>query len=233
MTSLREPQVAFIDGTLHGYPAQINSLIAASALASEARVSISNNAREGFLNALTATFPVIERLADTIGSGRPVANHAAVPVALRQSAFRRRALCRVSRRRAARHRPRVFRRCRPARMGLPGSAGCGRPSFVGFSALSGVSPDDYGSLIFRVHPAARLVESRYPVLAIWKRTRPGLPRARYRSTQAPRAFSSSVVRTTLSCVSSVPPSVPYSGIHRGAKLAKRSNTPRRRIQPPI
>ena len=64
MTSLRELQVAFIDGTLHGYPAQINSLIAASALAPEARVSIyANNAREGFLNALAATFPVIERLA--------------------------------------------------------------------------------------------------------------------------------------------------------------------------
>jgi hypothetical protein len=41
------------------------------------------------------------------------------------------------------------------------------PSFD-VSALSNVSPDDYGSLVFHVHPAARLVESRYPILAIWK-----------------------------------------------------------------
>jgi hypothetical protein len=45
------------------------------------------------------------------------------------------------------------------------------PSFE-ISALSSVSPDDYDSLIFRVHPALRLVESRYPVLAIWKANQP-------------------------------------------------------------
>jgi hypothetical protein len=41
------------------------------------------------------------------------------------------------------------------------------PSFD-VSALSGVSADDYDSLVFRVHPALRLVDSRYPLLAIWK-----------------------------------------------------------------
>ena len=45
------------------------------------------------------------------------------------------------------------------------------PSFD-VSALSGVSPDDYDSLAFRVHPAARLIESRYPILAIWKANQP-------------------------------------------------------------
>jgi hypothetical protein len=63
VTSLRELQVAFLDGVLRGSPAQISSLIAASELAPERRIAIyANNAREGFLAMLAATFPVIERL---------------------------------------------------------------------------------------------------------------------------------------------------------------------------
>lgn len=49
------------------------------------------------------------------------------------------------------------------------------PSFE-ISALASVSPDDYGSLVFRVHPAVRLVESCYPVLAIWKANQPDATR---------------------------------------------------------
>ncbi len=175
MTSLRELQVAFIDGTLHGYPAQINSLIAASALASEARVSIyANNAREGFLNALTATFPVIERLAGHDWfrqTGRecmrrcPSRSGNLHFVGERFAAFLDDALRGTDHEYFA-----DVARLEWAYQEVLVAAD--HPSFD-ISALSGVSPDDYGSLIFRVHPAARLVESRYPVLAIWKANQAG------------------------------------------------------------
>lgn len=35
------------------------------------------------------------------------------------------------------------------------------------SALAGVSPEQYGELRFRLHPASRLLTSSYPVLRIW------------------------------------------------------------------
>jgi hypothetical protein len=41
------------------------------------------------------------------------------------------------------------------------------------SALAEVPPDEYGSLQFEIHPAVRLVRSRYPLLAIWKAHQPG------------------------------------------------------------
>jgi len=36
------------------------------------------------------------------------------------------------------------------------------------SALQNVAADDYVRLVFRLHPAARLLRSQFPVLAIWK-----------------------------------------------------------------
>ena len=174
MTSLHELQVAFLDGTLHGYPAQISSLIAASELAPEARVAIyANNAREGFLQALTATFPVIERLAGRDWfrqTGReymrryPSRSGNLHFVGERFAAFLDDALRGTEYAYFA-----DVARLEWAYQEVLVAAD--HPSFD-IAALSGVSPDDYDSLTFRVHPAARLVESRYPLLAIWKANQP-------------------------------------------------------------
>jgi hypothetical protein len=174
VTSLRELQVAFLDGTLHGYPAQISSLITAGELAPEARVAIyANNAREGFLQALAATFPVVERLAG-------------------QDWFRQTARQYMSRHpsrsgnlhcigeRFAEFLDDELRDTEYAYFADVARLEWGyqevlvaadHPSFD-LAALSSVSPDGYDSLVFRVHPALRLVESRYPVLAIWKANQP-------------------------------------------------------------
>jgi hypothetical protein len=174
VTSLRDLQLAFLDGTLHGSPSQISSLIAASELAPEARISIyANNAREGFLSALAATFPVIERLAgrDWLRqSGREyMSRHPSRCgnlhfVGERFAAF----LDDTLRGTDYAYFADVARLEWAYQEVLVAADG---PSFD-TSALSGVSPDDYGSLVFRVHPALRLVESRYPVLAIWKANQP-------------------------------------------------------------
>ncbi|HEY7639861.1 MAG TPA: DNA-binding domain-containing protein [Steroidobacteraceae bacterium] len=175
MPSLRELQIAFLDGTLHGYPAQIASLIAASELAPEARVAIyANNAREGFLSALAATFPVIERLAGADWfrqTGRDyMSRHPSCSgnlhfVGERFAAFLEDALRGTDFAYFA-----DVARLEWAYQEVLVAAD--HPSFD-ISALSGVSPDAYDSLVFRVHPALQLIESRYPVLAIWKANQPG------------------------------------------------------------
>jgi len=174
VTSLRELQIAFLDGTLHGYPARIASLIAASELAPEARVAIyANNAREGFLQALAATFPVIERLAGSDWfrqTGReymrryPSRSGNLHFVGERFAAFLDDALRGTEYAYFA-----DVARLEWAYQEVLVAAD--HPTFD-LAALSAVSPDDYDALIFRVHPALRLVESRYPLLAIWKANQP-------------------------------------------------------------
>jgi hypothetical protein len=174
VTSLRELQVGFIDAALRGYPAQISSHIAANGLAREARIAIyANNAREGFLSALAATFPVIERLAGRDWfrqTGREYMRHYPSRsgnlhfVGERFAAFLDDALLGSQHAYFA-----DVARLEWAYQEVLVAAD--HPSFE-ISALSRVSPDDYGLLIFRVHPALRLVESRYPVLAIWKANQP-------------------------------------------------------------
>jgi hypothetical protein len=174
VTSLRELQFAFLDGTLHGYPAQLSSLIAASELAREARIAIyANNAREGFLSALTATFPVIERLAGQDWFRQTAREY------MRRNPSRSGNLHFVGERFAALldDTLRVTQHAYFADVARLEWAyqevliAADHPSFE-ISALASVNPDDYGSLVFRVHPAVRLVESRYPVLAIWKANQP-------------------------------------------------------------
>lgn len=175
MTSLRELQVAFLDGTLRGNQVHIASLIASSELAPEARVAIyANNAREGFLQALAATFPVVERLAGQdwfrqtgreYMSRHPSRSGNLHYIGERFAAFLDDALLDTEYAYFA-----DVARLEWAYQEVLIAAD--HPSFD-VSALSGVSPDDYDSLVFRVHPAARLVESRYPILAIWRANQPG------------------------------------------------------------
>jgi hypothetical protein len=174
VTSLRELQVAFLDGTLRGRPAQIAALITASELAPEARVAIyANNAREGFLQALAATFPVVERLAGQDWfrqTGReymhrhPSRSGNLHYVGERFAAFLDEALSGTEFGYFA-----DVARLEWAYQEVLVAAD--HPSFD-LAALSGVSPDAYDSLVFRVHPALRLLESRYPVLAIWRANQP-------------------------------------------------------------
>ncbi len=174
MTSLRELQIAFIDGTLHGYPAQIASLIASSELAPEARVAIyANNAREGFLHALAATFPAIERLSGNDWfrqTGREyMRSHPSRSGNLHYVGERFAAFLDESLRATDYAYFADVARLEWAYQEVLVAAE--HPSFD-IAALSSVPPEDYGSLQFRVHPAVRLVASRYPVLAIWKANQP-------------------------------------------------------------
>ncbi len=43
---------------------------------------------------------------------------------------------------------------------------------LSLDALAAVAPEHYGSLVFRLHPSARLLASDYPVLRIWQVNQP-------------------------------------------------------------
>jgi hypothetical protein len=177
VTSLRDLQVAFLDGALHGHPAQVCSLIAASELAPESRIAIyANNAREGFLQALAATFPVIECLAGPDWfrqTGReymrrhPSRSGNLHFVGERFAAFLDEALRGTDYAYFA-----DVARLEWAYQEVLVAAD--HPSFD-IAALSAIDPADYEALAFRVHPALRLVESRYPILAIWRSNQPDAP----------------------------------------------------------
>jgi hypothetical protein len=174
VTALRELQVAFLDGALYGYPTQIAALIATGELAPEARVAIyANNAREGFLQALGAAFPVIERLA-----GRDWFRQTGREY-MRRHPSRSGNLHFVGERFAA-YLEEELRATNYAYFADVARlewayqevlVAADRPP-LDISALSGIGSDRYDSLVFRVHPALRLVESRYPVFAIWKANQP-------------------------------------------------------------
>jgi hypothetical protein len=167
--SLPELQAQFARGVLFE-DAAIVSAIAARGIAPEQRLHIyRNNAREGFLKALEATFPVIVRLAgldwfrqtgahymrvhpSTSGNlhyiGRQFA--AFLDDRLRDSAYDY--FADVARLEWAYQQVLVA---------------ADHPTFDA-AALSEVDPVSYGALRFRTHPALQLVASRFPIFAIWQ-----------------------------------------------------------------
>lgn len=170
MMSLRELQAAFLDGALRDRPATVCAHILDNGIPAERRLAIyRNNAVEGFLKTLAATFPVLLRL-----SG--------------EDWFRQ-----VGRRYMRAHPSRSgnihyvgerFATFLEAELGNSDYAyfadvarlewayqevlvAADHPGFD-VAALAAVPPGAYAALTFQTHPAMRLVQSRFPVLAIWK-----------------------------------------------------------------
>lgn len=172
MPSLRELQDKFARGVLLEEIA-ICTVIASHGVAPEGRLNIyRNNAREGFLKALEATFPIIVRLAgadwfrqtgaqymqrspSTSGNLHYVGQHFAafLDKQLKESAYDY--FADVARLEWAYQQVVVA---------------ADHPTFDP-TALGAIAPDDYGALRFKTHPALRLIASRYPLLAIWKANR--------------------------------------------------------------
>jgi len=175
MLMLRDLQRAFVQGALNETaPASLCAQIIGDGLAPDRRLAIyRNNAVEGFLKTLQATFPTLVRL-----SG--------------QGWFRQ-----IGRQYMRRHPSRSgnihyigeqfagFLAAQLAGSSYEYFADVARlewayqevlvaadhPTFEP-TALALVAPADYGALTFRTHPAMRLVHSRFPVLAIWRANQP-------------------------------------------------------------
>lgn len=172
MRSLPELQAQFARGVLFE-DAAIVTAIAARGIDPASRLDIyRNNAREGFLKALEATFPVILRLAgldwfrqtgvqymqahpSSSGNLHYVGEQFAtfLDERLRDSVYAY--FCDVARLEWAYQQVLVA---------------ADHPTFDA-SALGTLAPELYGALRFKTHPAMRLVASRFPLLAIWQANR--------------------------------------------------------------
>lgn len=175
MLMLRELQRAFVHAALSDCaPASICAEIIEDGIASQRRLAIyRNNAVEGFLKTLQATFPTIVRLSgeewfrqvgrqymrrhpSRSGNMHYVGEHFATFLETELAGSSYEYFADVARLEWAYQEVLVA---------------ADHPTFD-LSALALVSPADYGALTFSAHPAMRLVQSPYPVLAIWRANQP-------------------------------------------------------------
>ena len=175
MLMLRDLQRAFVHGALSdSAPAFLSAQIIEDGMGPERRLAIyRNNAVEGFLKTLQATFPTIVRLAGEDWF-RQVGKQ-----------YMRRYPSRSGNMHYVGERFATFLEAELAGSSYEYFADVARlewayqevlvaadhPTFDP-SALALVPPADYGALTFRTHPAMRLVRSRFPVLAIWRANQP-------------------------------------------------------------
>jgi len=167
--SLHETQKAFL-GALHGSTPGIDRQVIENGLAAERRIAIyRNNVREGFLSAMRATYPVVAQLAgddwfhqrvDTYRERFPSRSgnlHYAgkdfpgfLTEQLQGSSYA------------------YFADVARLEWAYQEVLVAAEHAALDIAALRSVAPEDYASLIFATHPAAHVVASDYPMLAIWK-----------------------------------------------------------------
>ena len=169
MPSLLDLQRAFGAALLYGDSAQIEPFVLANGLPPSARVQVyRNNTRETFLSVLRATFPVLERLVgenyfrqmafdyrerfpSPSGNVHHVGEQLPTYLARRYDGSEYSYFPDVARLEWAYQEVMVA---------------AGHPP-LDLQRLQQVAPDDYARLIFKLHPAVRLVASRFPVWSIW------------------------------------------------------------------
>jgi hypothetical protein len=171
MLMLHDLQRAFVQGALSNDAAElICSQIAGNGIGPERRLAIyRNNAVEGFLKTLQATFPTIVRLAGEAWFRQVGRQY------MRLHPSRSGNIHYVGEQFAA------FLDTQLAGSSYEYFADVARLEWAyqevlvaadhlmfELPALALVPPAEYGALTFSAHPAMRLVQSRFPVLAIWK-----------------------------------------------------------------
>lgn len=170
MLSLHKLQRSFCDAVLSGHADLMTNLIRDNGIPGEERIRIyRNNSRLGFLATMRATFPVVERLGGTDWFEENA----------RQYQLRYPSRCGDLQ----------FVGRRYSKFLEEGFSGTNYAYFVDIAALEWayqevliaadsapfdpaqlgtVATDDYAHVVFTVCPSLRLVESPYPILAIWK-----------------------------------------------------------------
>lgn len=175
MLMLRDLQRAFVEGALSdSASAFLRAQIIEDGIAPERRLAIyRNNAVEGFLKTLQATFPTIVRLSgerwfrqvgrsymhrypSRCGNMHYIGQQFAAFLEAELAGTDYQYFADVARLEWAYQEVLVA---------------ADHPSFD-LSALALVPPTDYGALTFSAHPAMRLVHSQFPVLAIWRANQP-------------------------------------------------------------
>jgi hypothetical protein len=174
---LRDLQLRFVAALYEGSDALVDAAIADTAPSAAARLGIyRNNLREGFVKALAAEFPVLEKLV-----GAEFFRHTALEFQL-QHPSRAGDLTHIGAPLAD------FLRARfgdgdfawlPDIAELEWALECVAVApdcaAIGPASLAGIPAHRYQDLVFEPNPATRLVESRFPVVRIWQTNQPGVP----------------------------------------------------------
>ncbi|MEJ0039235.1 MAG: DNA-binding domain-containing protein [Gammaproteobacteria bacterium] len=170
MLTLRELQLHFAEALFDGAVDRMQVHIEENGVASAARLDIyRNNLREGFIKALSLGFPVIERLVgdeyfrrlaldfqkshpSRAGNlhhiGAPLADFLEARFDDTEYAY----LADIAALEWAHQEALV----------------ADDAQTIAADALRGVDPDRYDQLRFELHPAVRFVQSRYPIIRIWR-----------------------------------------------------------------
>lgn len=174
MTSLRDLQVAFVEALRVPQQEAVIAHILGGDLDPARRVGIyRNNLREGFLKTLAATFPIVCSL-----GGEPWFRQTGLQY-LAAHPSRSGNLHHIGERFAT-----FLEGCLESDFGYFADVARLEWAYqecmvaadgpeLDATELAQVSPDDYESLSFEIHPAVLLVRSTYPLLAIWRAHQPG------------------------------------------------------------
>jgi hypothetical protein len=168
--SLRDTQRAFSAALLGGSVQALDALVREAGIAAAQRVAIyANNSRIGFEQALAATYPVIQRLGGTdwfrqharsyqlrcpsrCGDLQYVGERYADYLQAELAGTRYEYFADVARLEWA---------CQEALV-------AGNDSILDPQLLASVAAEDYGRIVLALRASVRLLESRFPLLAIWK-----------------------------------------------------------------
>ena len=175
MPALRELQLAFVSA-MFDESNDVQAQVREEGMSADARLGVyQNNLREGFIKALALGFPVIERLGGTdyfrqlalellaahpsrSGNlhhiGGPFAPFLAQKFAETQYAY----FADVA----------ALEWAHQEALLAPDADGDALTS----TAFAGIAPEDYERLTFSLHPACRFVQSRYPIVKIWRVNQP-------------------------------------------------------------
>lgn len=174
MVSLRDLQLGFSHALRGGDPGLIAHCVAANGVDPARRVGIyANNVRENFLATLEATFPVIQRLA-----GRDWLRQVGRRY-LHEAPSRHGNLHYVGERFAAWLLPELadgpyayFVDVARLEWAYQEVLVAAEPAELDLAALQAVQPDRYDALVLEPNPTLRLVDSRWPLLTLWRTQQP-------------------------------------------------------------
>jgi hypothetical protein len=167
--SLRETQRAFL-GALHGSIAGMDRLVIENGLAADRRVAIyRNNLREGFLSAMRATYPVVAQLGgDDWFHQRVNAYRECFPSRSGNLHYAGKDFAGFLAEQLQGSSYEYFTDVARLEWAYQEVLVAAEHACLDLTALRSVASEDHASLIFTTHPAARIVVSSYPVLAIWQ-----------------------------------------------------------------
>jgi hypothetical protein len=176
MPALRELQMDFV-AALFDESNAAEAHVRADGMSTAARLDIyRNNLREGFIKALALGFPVIERLGGT-GYFRQLALEllAAHPSRSGNLHHIGEAFAPFLARKLAGTQYAYFADVAALEWAYEEAQLAADAEALSSEAFAVVTPEDYERLTFKFHPACHFVQSRYPIVKIWRANQPETP----------------------------------------------------------